>query len=146
VTEITRTKQNVLVVDDQRVMRFEATYARRLEVAEEWLYSQAWDEVWLDHDLDMSLASLDEFHKYTDYGGYNIRPLIRKIEEDAHNGIILPVGMFVIHTGNPVGQDWIAQALLPWYTVGVTSGHSWSKRENWPKWAKGLRYAEELEG
>lgn len=134
-TEIVRTRKNVLVVDDVRVMKFEATYARRLPVAEEWLYSQPWDEVWLDHDLDFSLATIAEAQEWVVAGGYTIRPLIRKIEEDAHNGIILPVGMFVVHTANPVGMEYIAAALLPWYTVGITSGTAWSRREKYPKWA-----------
>lgn len=131
-TAPTRTKENILVVDDVRTLKFEATTVRRLPQAEAALYSQPWDEVWLDHDLEFSLTEQES----RDMFEYNIRPLVRKIEEDAHNGIILPVGIFIIHSANPVGKEWIAQALLPWYTVAVAHAHDWTQREAFPYWAR----------
>lgn len=133
-TEVVRTKQNTLVVDDVRTMRFEATTVRRLPEAEKALYSQPWQEVWLDHDLEFSLTA----HEAKDMYEYNIRPLVRKIEADAYAGKLLPVGMFVIHSANPVGKEWIAQALLPWYNVGVTHSHDWVATERYPHWAADL--------
>lgn len=127
-----RTKENILVVDDVRTLKFDATTVRRLPQAEAALYSQPWDEVWLDHDLEMSLT----YEEATRLDEYNIRPLVRKIEEDAYNGIILPVGIFIIHSANPVGKEWIAQALLPWYTVAVTHAHDWLAFERFPQWAR----------
>lgn len=106
-----RTSENILVVDDYRTMKFDATTVRTLDRAISFLYSKPWDEVWLDHDLD---------------GREDIMPLIKKVEADARNGIILPVGIFIIHTGNPVGRMRMAQALLPWYTVGEAHGYQWS--------------------
>lgn len=125
---MTRTKKNTLVVDDVRNMIFDATTVRTSAEGLEALYSQPWDEVWLDHDLGFA---------------DDIRPLVRKVEADAHDGIILPVGMFIIHTGNPVGRWWVAKALLPWYTVATADGWEWSEYEDQVEdWYD----AEELEG
>jgi hypothetical protein len=108
---MTRTVENTLVVDDWRTMKFEATTVRTLDRGIEFLYSKPWDEVWLDFDLG---------------GQEDMRPLVSKVEEDAINGIILPVKMFVLHTGMGVGKHWMAKRLLPWYTVGVAKAHEWA--------------------
>lgn len=130
-----RTKENILVVDDIRVMKFEATYARTLAEARALIQSQPWDEVWLDHDLDFNFATHDEaVTAWQSIDTCTTRPLVRWLEEQAHEGNPLPVEMFVIHTGNPVGRQWIAQALLPWYSVALTSGDKWSKYAEMPPW------------
>jgi hypothetical protein len=135
VTEIERTKKNVLVVDDIRTMKFEATTVRTVAEGLTSLYSQPWDEVWLDHDLDFSLT----YHQIlSNTGQRTIRPLVRRIVNDAMAGHILPVKMFVIHTSFGKGRDWIADMLLPWYTVGVTIGDRWVAFEEYPKWAEVL--------
>lgn len=113
-------------------MKFDATTVRRLPQAEAALYSQPWDEVWLDHDLEFSLTEQEAQNLLE----YNIRPLIRKIEQDAYEGIILPVGIFIIHSANPVGKEWMAQALLPWYTTAVAHASDWTSREMLPDWAR----------
>lgn len=143
-TEIVRTKDNVLVVDDVRTMKFDATYARTLKEAASLLFSQPWDEVWLDHDLDFSLADREQYLRHE----YTIRPLVARVEKLAHEGTVLPVGMFILHTSNPVGRRWVAAALLPWYTVGVTSAEPWLRYERYPGWATDILFgdndAEEL--
>ena len=127
-----RTRENILVVDDVRTLKFEATTVRRLPQAEAALYSQPWDEVWLDHDLEFSMTLEETQLMHT----YNIRPLVQKIEQDARNGIILPVGIFIIHSANSIGKEWMAQMLLPWYTTAVAHAYDWTQKERYPDWAR----------
>ncbi len=134
-TEPVRTKENILVVDDIRVMKFEATYARNIEDAKALILSQPWDEVWLDHDLDFHFDTQEQaFSAWQSIDTSTTRPLVRWLEEQAHEGNPLPVQMFIVHTGNPVGKQWIAQALLPWYAVALTRGDQWSKYAALPPW------------
>ena len=129
-TEPVRTKENILVVDDVRVMKFEATYARTIKQAKELLQSGAWDEVWLDHDLDFHFDTHDEaVEAWQSAATSTTRPLVEWME-DAD----LDIGMVIIHTGNPVGKQWIAQRLLPCYNVALTSGDKWSKYAEMPPW------------
>lgn len=134
----TRTKENILVVDDVRVMRFEATYARTIEDAKALLLSQKWDEVWLDHDLDFHFDTQEEaFSAWQTADTSTTRPIAKMAEELAADGKPLDVAMFIIHTGNPVGRQWLAQALLPWYSVGMAKAHDWSKHSELPDWYYG---------
>lgn len=134
-----RTKENTLVVDDVRTMKFEATTVRRLETAFIAVYAQPWNEVWLDHDLELALESRDEFFMRE----YNIRPLIRKIEEDAHNGILLPINKFVVHSANGAGAGWMMAALSPHYKVVRAMPWDWVAHEALPDW---FRLAFEVDG
>lgn len=126
----TRTKENTLVVDDVRTMKFDSTIVRRLEPAFGVVYSQPWNEVWLDHDLEFSLSLEETRVNYT----YNIRPLVKRMEEDAAKGIILPIDTIIIHSANPVGRIWMHEALSPWYNVKMANAEDWVSYERYPDW------------
>ncbi len=130
-----RTKENILVVDDVRVMKFEATYARTWPEAKALIESQEWDEVWLDHDLDFNFDTQDQaFQAWQSIDTCSTRPLVKWLESEAQAGTPAKVEMFIVHTGNPVGKQWIAQQLLPWYNVGVAKGDEWSRYSAMPMW------------
>ncbi len=127
----TRTPENTLVIDDVRTMKFASTIVRRLEPAFGVLYSQPWNEVWLDHDLEFALSK-EEIQKFF---YYNIRPLVTRIVEDAEKGIKLPVGKFIVHSVNQYGGDWMMAQLLPHYpNTARVDVSNWVKHEAWPSW------------
>jgi hypothetical protein len=134
-----RTKENILVVDDVRVMTFEATYARTISEAEALIESQPWDEVWLDHDLDFNFDTQEEaMSAWQSMDTSTTRPVVRWLERRAAEGRPLDVSMFIVHTANPVGKKWIASALLPWYNVAVTSAEDWTVHAQLPRWMSDL--------
>lgn len=93
----------VLIIDDERRFFFEAEYARTLLEANRLLLGgREWDQVWLDFDLGSQVTTAG---------------LARQVERMAQGGIILPVGVFVLHTGNPVGREELHRALDHWYNV-----------------------------
>jgi len=126
-----RTPANTLVIDDFRTLSFPATTVRRRETAAIALYSQPWDEVWLDHDLEFALTE----EQFRTVGEYNIRPLIEKIVEDAKNGIILPVGRFLIHSSNGMGRLYMRDKLSPYYPVTMVDASQWTEKHTFPSWA-----------
>lgn len=132
-----RTPENVLVIDDTRTLIFDSTIVRRWEPALETLYSQPWDEVWLDHDLECSLTRAEFIER--GQRDYNIRPLIDKMVEDAEQGIILPIKRIFIHSANSWGRVWMRDRLAPYYTVEMVNHYEW---EDWKKstWSSS-RYA-----
>jgi hypothetical protein len=92
-----------LVIDDQRTFTgMEAVYARTLKEGSRLLYAQAWDEVYLDHDLS---------------GKSTIMPLVVRLENDAFDGKPADVGLFIVHTSNSVGGHRMMQALSRGYNV-----------------------------
>lgn len=112
----------VLVIDDLRTMKFEATYARTLGEGQRLIASGPWDEVWLDHDLG-SIRVGDERESQT------IRPLVRELELMAHEGKVLPIGKVYVHTMNGLGRAEIVAALSRFYNVRVVDPHPYVKSE-----------------
>ena len=93
-----------LVVDDIRIFNFEADYCRNTDefralYPDKWTTGPYYDECWLDNDMG-----------YNSPGGDVIK-LVKEIEAMAHYGDRLPIGVFVIHTSNPVAAHEIATAL-----------------------------------
>jgi hypothetical protein len=134
--EPTRTFRNILVVDDVRTMKFEATTVRTLDEALTAIQSQPWDEVWLDHDLDFAAYDEAEADQWYKAGQDTTRPIARLAADLAEAGTPLDVKMFVLHTGNPAGKHLLANLLLPYYNVGITQATKWTKRETYPQWAQ----------
>jgi hypothetical protein len=97
----------ILVVDDMKSFPFpettEVVYARTLADGLKELDSRDyWDELWLDHDL----------------GGWDdIRPLVRVLEERAHEGKQKDVGLVVVCSLNGPGARWIIDTLQRYYPV-----------------------------
>lgn len=86
-----------LVIDDLRIMRFPARYARTSAAAIEALADPAgYDEVWFDHDLG---------------GDDTTRPVALWLEEQAFHGRGVAIGRCVVHTDNPVGRDVLRDQL-----------------------------------
>lgn len=99
-----------LVIDDIRVLRGEVTaYARTLAEARTLLFSGPWDEVWLDFDMGLAIVA------------DTLQPLIQEVEALAHQGTLLPVGQFVIHTANPDGRMAMREALKGYYSLREVS-------------------------
>lgn len=100
--------KRILIIDDLRIFDplpdEEIVTARTIEEGRGWLVGWPWHEVWLDHDLG---------------GDSTIRPLVSFIEECAHSGGILEVGMFVIITDNDPARKWMIAALSPHYPIEV---------------------------
>jgi len=108
---------NILVIDDLRIMDFDCVYARDLNSAWDMLFRSVdhkgirkWDEVWFDHDLGYGLnLDLPPQMELID-----IRPIVTELENRANieNGWPVPeIGMCFIHTSNPAGRDWIRRGL-----------------------------------
>jgi DNA-binding NtrC family response regulator len=103
----------ILVIDDERtfnefkvmhwlkIYEMSLVYARTYNEALKCLMSD-WDIVYLDHDLGEGKS------------GYDI---VNDIERVAHNGKILNVGKFVIHSMNSVGRLNMFHALRDFYSV-----------------------------
>lgn len=90
-----------LVIDGARTfIGMDAHYARTLREGFDLLYSQRWDELYLDHDLG---------------GKSTIMPLVVRMENDAFDGKPADVGTIFVHTGNSVGAAQMMQALGGWY-------------------------------
>lgn len=99
--------KTILVLDDQRTFKFEATYARNIEEFKEltpndWV---CWDQIWLDNDLGND--------------GPDVYELVKEIEEMAYSDHKMCVGEFIIHSANPVARDNIVSALSKHYNVRV---------------------------
>ena len=61
---------------------------------------EAFDEVWLDHDLGDATGTND-----------TVMPVIDWLCEQAINGEQAPVGTLYVHTSNPVGANTMVRAL-----------------------------------
>lgn len=95
-----------LVIDDIRNPNFEATVVRDVKLAYELIKEQPWDEVWLDHDMDLTLGSPD------------VSWLTDRLESEAYtDGRIYPVGLFVLHSANTYGRQRMRAALDKFYQV-----------------------------
>lgn len=129
-----RTPHNTLVIDDFRTMSFPATTVRTLEAGTVAVYSQPWDEVWLDHDLEFALPQREE-------RTYNIRPLIEQIVEDAESGVILPIGQFLIHSSNWGGRLFMKEKLSPFYPVKMVDAGDWTAYHVFPDWARDIGWS-----
>lgn len=77
-------------------------YLRDSSDAFEVIYSQHWDEVWLDHDMGNQ--------------GPDLRVLCNQIEAYSQS-LRLDVDTFMIHTSNPVARLDMFMALSPYYHV-----------------------------
>jgi hypothetical protein len=98
---------DVLVIDDMRVLRDlpdTAVVCRTLMRGSRLLLSrsQAWDTVYLDHDLGYNPNTREN---------ETIRPLVLKVAQRAHDDDPVPVGEFVVITDNPIGREWITSTL-----------------------------------
>jgi len=92
-----------LVIDDVRIMRFAATYARTAAAAICAIRDGGpWDEVWWDHDLG---------------GEDTVHPVMLWVLEAAFYGAVPQLGTCVVHTDNPVGRDMLTQQLSKHYPV-----------------------------
>jgi hypothetical protein len=81
-----------LVIDDLRIAKFDAVYARDFDTACEKLVDGHWDQVWLDNDLD----------DYAEREGYDlVKELERMYFED---NTTVDVDFFFIHTSNPIAK------------------------------------------
>lgn len=102
----TRTEDNCLVIDDVRVFRFPATYARTPNEAINQIRDNSpWSYVYWDHDLGAS-------HNET----LTVYPVLMMVLETAYYGMPYDLGICYIHTDNPVGRDTLRQ-LEKYYTV-----------------------------
>jgi hypothetical protein len=103
----------ILVIDDLRVFKFDATYARNLYEADfhvrDSLHGKFWDEIWLDNDLGP-----DE----------EVYSLVVRLEELAFNGKLLNVGKIYLHSDNIVARNKMFQALNPFYNVEIVKAAS----------------------
>jgi hypothetical protein len=82
------------VIDDVRVPNFKARVCRSAIEALELIRTEHWDEVWLDHDMDMAPS------KTPDVSWMTVR-----LEEDAYKlGRNHDVDMFVLHSANSTGR------------------------------------------
>lgn len=103
-----------LIIDDVRTLSGtvgengfldEHIYARTYEEGIVQVTSKAgWDRVYLDHDLGNE----------SDKTGYDIA---QAIEKDAYDGILYPIGEFILISSNPVGRMRMFQALCKFYNV-----------------------------
>lgn len=79
----------ILVIDDQRIFKFDAVHVTTMQEGIDQIYNQGpWDQVYLDHDLGMESEGSG-----TDLVNY----LERKPD--------FKVGMFFIQSMNPVGAE-----------------------------------------
>ena len=86
-----------LVIDDLRVMVFDAVYARTSAAAIDLLGRDGtFDEVWFDHDLG---------------GDDTTRPVALWLLERAFYGRAVPIGRCIVHTDNAPGRDHLRAQL-----------------------------------
>lgn len=97
-----KTPSKILVIDDERIPKFEATIVRNSVDAIKNILQYSWDEVWFDFDLS---------------GKDTAANVLYAIEESAFFGKIPDFKKAVIHTSNPVGRKLLEQTLIKWYTV-----------------------------
>jgi hypothetical protein len=96
-----------LVVDDVRVPSFKATVVRSSVEALELLRTEHWDEVWLDHDMDLAPETTPD-----------VSWLTRQLELDAVElGTFANVDMFVLHSANSSGRKKMRGHLDQFYLV-----------------------------
>ena len=100
---------DVLVIDDERIFRFPAVYARTADAGVALLAERAWAEVWLDYNLG---------------AGLTIEPVMQLLEETATRGQPLPIGIVCVHTSDPDQGNAMVAALRPWYRVRRVVAHS----------------------
>jgi hypothetical protein len=81
------------VIDDVRTPNFEAEVCRSSIDALRLIRNEKWDEVWLDHDMDMA-----------PYRTPDVTWLTALLADDAAVGITHDVGMFVLHSANTTGR------------------------------------------
>lgn len=98
----------ILVIDDLRTFPFEATYARTLDEALDFImHLDCIDELWLDHDLG---------------GDDTVMPVVDEIVRRLHFGQAIKIGTVYVHTDNPPGANNIMLALTKCYrTVRVSA-------------------------
>jgi hypothetical protein len=83
-----------LVLDDVRTPSFEARVCRSSIEALELIRTEHWDEVWLDHDMDMAPRRTPD-----------VTWLTARLEKDAYElGLTYDTDMFVLHSANAVGR------------------------------------------
>lgn len=94
-----------LVIDDIRVPNFPATVVRHVFEALKLIETESWDEVWLDHDMDLTKSP-------------DVTWLTNTLEARAYtDGTIYPVGLFVLHSANTVGRKNMRAGLEKFYDV-----------------------------
>lgn len=98
---------NILVIDDIRAFRDRrpARYIRTSQEALDFFETApdqfaTFDEVWLDHDLGEKTGRIDDIMRVVDF-----------FCERAFNDNPVNVGVFVIHTSNPVGRAQMKTSL-----------------------------------
>lgn len=104
----------IIVIDDDRNFSFYAQYARTsvagLSMLQECLENgDRVTELWLDHDLGCAAEAISDYD--------TIMPVVNWLEEMAHNGTPLNVGMIYVHTANPSAAPVMMAALEKWYSV-----------------------------
>lgn len=106
--------KKVLVVDDIRVMKFPAVYARHINNAKELLLSEKWDEVWLDHDMGGD--------------GPDLHELVEWIEARAFHDDLFDVNLFVLHSANPIAKVWMHNGLRRFYNTRIVNALDYVKK------------------
>jgi len=106
----------VLVIDDERVFPFEATYARSsAEAIDNLSDEQEWDEVWFDHDLGLG----DDAMMIVKWMGLQHITGVRWSDR---------IRRAYVHSMNPVGATNIRSRIkdfgIPTYRVGLPPGSS----------------------
>lgn len=98
------TRDDILVIDDQRTFGFPAAYARtaRAGIARLSRPGAAFDEVWLDHDLGEA---------------GDIRTVVTYLERRAFESRLVPIGRIFVQSDNPGGAEWIVAGLSRHYDV-----------------------------
>jgi hypothetical protein len=90
----------ILVIDDERIFKFEAEYHRTSKDGIAALNRRRKiDELWLDHDL----SGVDKGTKVTDW-----------LAARAADGNPVEIGRIVLCTANPSGADTMCRTLRRW--------------------------------
>jgi hypothetical protein len=110
--------EDVLVIDDRRVMAFPAVYARTLGEGLRLIEERPWRQVWLDHDLG---------------GDETIMPIVELLEQRALDGRPLPIGTICVHSANPPGAMTISAALERWYRLRRVDAAWFTRRPGGPQ-------------